>query len=1341
MKPHAKATSSEPTQGRPSRVARIFRAFATRGASGEDKGTGARPPIRRALHVLAIAPLAAIAIAFALPLVSARASVPPPQFRGEPLQEEVYATRAHIEAYVLLGNTEAPEAKWQGEYAPAEKDGKPPPAESKSWIAAGGGTTFSTPIFIALGAKDDAVGATILHHLTPSTTYYARFHVKDEGGPAEETYEFTTPAVTKSEVAKTLNGPTTFRVEVTGPTSAVAKAQIETNGAQTEYSFEYALPEGGHPPAESSLSWAPFTSGATGTVTVAEDFATPEPKLTGLASETTYYVRLKASNKEGVTVQNEFGEPGGSSSEFESFKTPTARPVVEEPSVRNVTGTSAHLVGGLTTHGSETHWRFEYSTSAFGPWGPVAGAEGTVSQVEAEAQAEGVGLSRSIEGAITGLSPATVYYVRLFAENKAGEAEYCHEETSPGPEYGQIVCEPISIATHGVASFGTAGPPTATTLATHALHGEFLRLLGSVDPHSVPTSEEQTVTIEGAPTGGTFTLTFNGQTTEPIAFKAPADGPVSVHHALGALSTTAAGGVFVTGPDGGPYRVLFGGAMGGVNQPQITADASGLTPSGAVTVAIIQEGGEAYDTHYHVEYVSQKQFEEPGRAGGFAKAASTPEVDLGSGDSTETVGQDLPVLQAGETYRYRIFATNTSPGNPVVRGEEQTLTVPVPANSGAEESCPNQALRTGPSANLPDCRAYEQLTPVDKEGAQEIFRYAGLAVPAYALVGEDGNHFMLEAPVNWGSGPAAGESPYFFSRDPEKGWGTTAATVQPEAGLDEYVPQVFDPGLTRLGLEARSSTLGGAESPNVEFRAGPPGGPYATVATVPHKQAEKTGQGWVAASADFSKLILQVEDHKLVEPQTTTKSGTDLYEYSGGLLRQVNVGIGTCGARIVKGNEETGGGGFSSPHAVSVDGSRAFFEAVPGSNCSEPEHLYVRVNGAETVDLGAYRFAAADSQGTRVLLEKQSGDNPGLYLYETVSPAKFLSSTGLAVGANFTVSEDLKAIYFDASGDISRYDVPTETLSFVVYADQELFRSQVSRDGRYYYFASRVVPGVPGGAVVPGCGQENDHKLEGLCPTKQVYRYDSVEHVIECISCASSFAPEPRLGSTFSTKGSGNGTPKLVFVSANGDFAFFQTPAALISSDVDGEVIPEGTQGTGLEHPETENSVSGDVYEWRRDGVHGCAHVQGCLALITNGRGGYLNLLLGTAEEGRDVFIYTSSQLVGQDNDTAGDIYDVRIGGGFPEPSRPVECEGDACSNPPALPLAQAPATLTLASSGNVAGEMGSPLVAKAKPKPKKKARCTAKPKKKCKAKPKKKTGRKAKRAAQGANTTGRAGR
>jgi hypothetical protein len=224
--------------------------------------------------------------------------------------------------------------------------------------------------------------------------------------------------------------------------------------------------------------------------------------------------------------------------------------------------------------------------------------------------------------------------------------------------------------------------------------------------------------------------------------------------------------------------------------------------------------------------------------------------------------------------------------------------------------------------------------------------------------------------------------------------------------------------------------------------------------------------------------------------------------------------------------------------------------------------------------------------------------------------------------------------------------------------------------------------------------------------------------------------------------------PLHTTVSADGNFAFFTTPAALLPADVDGEVpiepaVVAGVTGEFVTGEFSDNgsttSPSSDVYEWRRAGVDGCVQVQGCLALITDGRGGYINLVLGSAHEGRDVFVYTRSKLVSQDRDTSGDIYDVRIGGGFAGPApRAVECEGDACSTPPGPPSDATPSSLTFMGPGNLVSEIATPASSKAKPKPKAKRRCKAKAMKRCKAKHK---GRKAAKHARHAPKTRRTGR
>lgn len=85
------------------------------------------------------------------------------------------------------------------------------------------------------------------------------------------------------------------------------------------------------------------------------------------------------------------------------------------------------------------------------------------------------------------------------------------------------------------------------------------------------------ITISGSPTGGTFTLTVEGQTTTGIAYNATAS---AVQAALVALSTVGAGNATVTGVAGGPYTVQFADTVEGT----FTADGSGLTPSGTVVL-------------------------------------------------------------------------------------------------------------------------------------------------------------------------------------------------------------------------------------------------------------------------------------------------------------------------------------------------------------------------------------------------------------------------------------------------------------------------------------------------------------------------------------------------------------------------------------------------------------------------------------------------------------------------------------------------------------------------------------------------------------------------------------
>ena len=126
---------------------------------------------------------------------------------------------------------------------------------------------------------------------------------------------------------------------------------------------------------------------------------------------------------------------------------------------------------------------------------------------------------------------------------------------------------------------------------TYAITNQVKRIL---DPNTAVVvqaahDEVQTVTVTGAPTGGTFTLSFGGQTTTGIASNAAAS---VVQAALQALSSIGASNALVTGAAGGPYTVQLTGALGQADQAQMTADGSLLTggSSPGVTVATVQNG-------------------------------------------------------------------------------------------------------------------------------------------------------------------------------------------------------------------------------------------------------------------------------------------------------------------------------------------------------------------------------------------------------------------------------------------------------------------------------------------------------------------------------------------------------------------------------------------------------------------------------------------------------------------------------------------------------------------------------------------------------------------------------
>lgn len=98
------------------------------------------------------------------------------------------------------------------------------------------------------------------------------------------------------------------------------------------------------------------------------------------------------------------------------------------------------------------------------------------------------------------------------------------------------------------------------------------------------TSEVQTITPTGTPTGGTFTVTYQGQTTGNIAYDASA---ATVELAVEALSTVGSGNCTISGSAGGPWTATFSGTLANRPVDLIEAHSAGNLLTGGTTPRIV----------------------------------------------------------------------------------------------------------------------------------------------------------------------------------------------------------------------------------------------------------------------------------------------------------------------------------------------------------------------------------------------------------------------------------------------------------------------------------------------------------------------------------------------------------------------------------------------------------------------------------------------------------------------------------------------------------------------------------------------------------------------------------
>jgi hypothetical protein len=169
-------------------------------------------------------------------------------------------------------------------------------------------------------------------------------------------------------------------------TGATLTATVDPQGAATTYHFDYGTSD-----SYGLVTTDRDAGSGTGPVTVSVP-------VTGLTSDTTYHVRIVATNAAGVTR--------GSDKTFKTL-TPAKAPVVTTGSARSIKANTATLTGSLDPLGQKTTYHYEYGTSTrYGASTPDATAEGTG--------------SRTVSSAIGGLVAYTTYHYRLVATNATG---------------------------------------------------------------------------------------------------------------------------------------------------------------------------------------------------------------------------------------------------------------------------------------------------------------------------------------------------------------------------------------------------------------------------------------------------------------------------------------------------------------------------------------------------------------------------------------------------------------------------------------------------------------------------------------------------------------------------------------------------------------------------------------------------------------------------------------------------------------------------------------------------------------------------------------------------------
>ncbi len=842
-----------------------------------------------------------------------------------------------------------------------------------------------------------------------------------------------------------------------------------------------------------------------------------------------------------------------------------------------------------------------------------------------------------------------------------------------------------------LAAPALAAPPAVTTGEISNRAAESVTLNGTLNPGGAA------VTSCKFEYGKTTSYGQTAPCAESNASIGTGTSPVAVHADVVGLAHRASY----------HYRLVAGNADGTSNGKDRTFATRGAQINGqtlvtvrsdsAVFGALINPAGEA--TTYEFQYVADAEFQSSGYL--FATGLPAGGQSIGAGSGDVVVSQEATGLTPLTTYHFRVVAT--SPDGQTV-GEDLAFTTYLPQATG-----------------LPDGRAYEQASPLDKNGNSVQGSLNNVRAAS------DGRGVIFFANGGMPGGEGAQDYPTYLALRGASSWTNHGLLASASFGSRSKVYGLsndFSRSFMSIGTPGIEN--GVAETNTATGQVTP-------IYIESSFEFENEG-AYIGSSADNTKSVFELGREIL---PGAAAGYPNVYLWDSVAKKLVLAGVLNNGQAPEEGafagsyewfasGETWWGGGFlkhytEAQHVVSDDGTQVVFTSGGAAQ------LYVRVNATQpqspvdgegncTVPTDACTLKVSKSVRT---IPDPAGQKPAKFLGASTDGSKifFMSRSQLTNDANTGVA--------DAGQDLYRYEPKTQTLvDLTANSDpgnpdgaNVLGLLGTSDDGSYVYFAATGVlaPGATLGSIniylahngvitfvtkATGGATEDDAVSRLWAPTdaevvgaqfprasrvapdgqtvifkstakltgydnkgiSQVYRYRVGEGII-CVSCNPTGAPPTGRATLQSVEAAGE------FIKPNYMQGTFPRNLSVSGDQVFFETRDQ------LIAPDN-NGVQ-DVYEWEANGAGSCQSSSqngGCLYLLSTGTSPKPSFFGDASESGNDVFFFTAQPLVIQDRDELVDVYDARVGGGLASqnPPPPSICTGEGC-RPETTPVPEAP--------------------------------------------------------------------